>query len=72
MIERPQSAIKSLNEPYHSSTDVSMRRLEGKVALVTGGNTPRNRCLFRCGNCDARFYRLKPSDGSESQDSRAA
>ena len=27
---------------------------------------------FRCVNCDARFYRLKHSDGSESQDIRAA
>ena len=27
---------------------------------------------FRCVNCDARFYRHKHSDGSESQDSRAA
>jgi hypothetical protein len=27
---------------------------------------------FRCVNCDARFYRLKHADGSESQDIRAA
>ena len=27
---------------------------------------------FRCVNCNARFYRLKRSDGSESQDIKAA
>ena len=27
---------------------------------------------FRCVNCDARFYRLKRSDGPASQDIRAA
>ena len=27
---------------------------------------------LRCGNCDARFYRLKHSDGPASQDIRAA
>jgi DNA-directed RNA polymerase subunit RPC12/RpoP len=26
----------------------------------------------RCGNCDARFYRLKHSDGSQSQNIKAA
>ena len=27
---------------------------------------------FRCVNCDARFYRLKHSDGPASQDIKAA
>ncbi len=56
--------------PHCGSPEISRSHRRGtveKYLLRAVGVRP-----FRCANCDARFYRLKHSNGSESQDSRAA